>query len=190
MKKDFNQNQIIIGAAVALVTLVSALGLAAGIDRNSMSGREIDKNTIVDSLKPEQKSDNSDIIPDGLKNNSQFFRVPEGAIFGELGNEQPIILSDSSKVTTLVESPDPGFVEVGVQITRGGGVVEVNEGEFTLVTDDARVFTPAELIKEPGGIVFTINAEIGMHDFKIVWQRFNQVKLVLFNTLTSEPITA
>lgn len=188
MKKDFNQNQIVICGAVALVTLVSALGLAAAMDRSSMSGGEIDKNAIVESVEPEQKSDKLDISPDDL-NNSQFSRVPDGAVFGELGNEQPILLPDSSKVTTLVESPDPGFVEVGVRITRGGGVVVVNEGEFTLVTDDSRVFTPTELIKDQEGIVFTINAEIGKHDFKIVWQRYNQVKLVLFNTLASEPIT-
>jgi hypothetical protein len=115
---------------------------------------------------------------------------PEGSIVAELGSIDPIVLPDATEVMSLVESPDPGLVEVGIRITRGGGLVEVLPGEFTLVTDDGRTFTPTELIEDGNAVVFTINAPIGEHRFQVRWTRANMIRLVLVDELPPAEVSA
>jgi len=191
MNEEHKPNRYVIGGAVALIAIVSALGLASGIDRSTMSGGSRDDRTSTGSQDTEPRTEEgSNDAPGGTSIGRPFTFVPEGAVFGELGGEEPVVLTDAVEVATLVESPDPGVVEVGVRISRSGGLVEVNDGEFSLVTDDGRIFTAAGLNVEPGSVVFTINAEIGGHEFKIVWQRANQVRLVLFSNLDRGPAVA
>jgi hypothetical protein len=110
-------------------------------------------------------------------------KYPEGSIVAELDSSEPISLPDGTKVTSLLESSNPGFLEIGIRITGPDLNKLVYPGEFTLVTDDGRTFTPTELIEDGDSVVFSINAQIGDHTFQVRWTRANIVRLILVDKL-------
>lgn len=142
---------------VVLIATVVAFGLAGEIDRK----HELEASATVTS--------------------DRFERIPAGASAGVLGGESPLQLTAvSASVSTLLESPDPGLVELGVRVIGlagssfdAAGIV----GEFALVTRDGRVYTPQDLYDDGGAVSFTINADLrnpstleGADDLRLEWR--------------------
>jgi hypothetical protein len=98
-------------------------------------------------------------------------------ISGLLGEQEPIILQDGSTVSTLLESPDPGLLEVGVMIS-GPRASTVTIDDIILVTSSGSEFRATELNKVEDGIAFTINATLTADErITLIWSE-NKVKLV------------
>ena len=101
-------------------------------------------------------------------------------ISGLLGVEEPIILQDGSTLSTLVESPDLGLLEVGVMIS-GPRASTVTIADIVLVSSAGREFRATELNKVDTGIAFTINASLEAHEgVTLIWFE-NKEKLVEVN---------
>ena len=98
-------------------------------------------------------------------------------ISGLLGVEEPIILQDGSTLSTLVESPDQGLLEVGVIIT-GPRASTVTVTDIVLIGSTGSEFRATELNRVDTGISFTINASLEADErVTLVWFE-NKEKLV------------
>ncbi len=78
---------------------------------------------------------------------------------GTLGSDKPVVLPDGSAITTLVESPDLGLLEVGVTI-KGPRAGQVALDDIYLLSTDGKQFWATELNTVDDSLVFTINAEL------------------------------
>ena len=100
-----------------------------------------------------------------------------GVVIGLLGDVEPVLLQDGTSLTTLVESPDPGLIEVGVKIT-GPRASTVKIDDIALISSSGLEFRASELNKVEGGVAFTINASLATEDkLTLIWSEGN-VKLV------------
>jgi hypothetical protein len=98
-------------------------------------------------------------------------RTVEKTAYGSLDFEEPTILDDGTTITTLVESPDVGLLEIGVTVA-GPSAAQIRRGEFSVVTSSGRLFTPSDLIVDGISLVFTINAAVEAGEtFAVIWAR-------------------
>jgi len=110
---------------------------------------------------------------EGINNTEQTKTADQAQIVpvtnGTLGSDDPVVLLDGTTITTLVESPDPGFLEVGVMI-KGPRAGQVALDDIYLLSTDGQQFWATQLNTVDDSLVFTINAELteGNH-ITLIW---------------------
>lgn len=86
-----------------------------------------------------------------------------------LGGEE-VLLEDGSALQTLVETPDIGLLEVGVQVS-GPAAATYRDGEIYLRSSTGRVFTPSGTNADGDVRSFTINAALDGETVALLWVR-------------------
>jgi hypothetical protein len=101
--------------------------------------------------------------------------VDRDTILGELGSEEVYTVADGRRISTLVESPDVGLLEIGVAVEG-----ELNLGEIFVVDNLGRVYSPSEINANDKGYAFTINISTSEElKYDLLWSNKGSLLAVL-----------
>lgn len=101
--------------------------------------------------------------------------VDRDTLLGELGSEEVYTIADGRRISTLVETPDVGLLEIGVSVEG-----ELNIGEIFVVDDSGRVYTAAEINTTDKGFSFTININNSDNSkYDLLWSNKGSLLAVL-----------
>jgi hypothetical protein len=97
---------------------------------------------------------------------NSFIPLPtQDTVMAKLGEDKTHTVIDGRSISTLVESPDIGLVEVGVKV-KG----DLSEGEIFLIDELGRVHTADSIINDNDTNLFTINFENPQGlNFNLLW---------------------
>ena len=76
--------------------------------------------------------------------------VDRDTILGELGSEEVYTVADGRRISTLVETPDVGLLEIGVSVEG-----ELSVGEIFVVDSKGRVYSATEINSNDKGYAFS-----------------------------------
>ena len=101
--------------------------------------------------------------------------VDRDTLLGELGSEEVYTIADGRRISTLVETPDVGLLEIGVTVEG-----ELNIGEIFAVDDSGRVYSAAEINSTDKGFSFTININNSDNSkYDLLWSNKGSLLAVL-----------
>ena len=101
--------------------------------------------------------------------------VDRDTILGELGSEEVYTVADGRRISTLVETPDVGLLEIGVSVEG-----ELSVGEIFVVDSKGRVYSATEINSNDKGFAFTINiANTKDSKYDLLWSNKGSLLAVL-----------
>ena len=101
--------------------------------------------------------------------------VDRDTILGELGSEEVYTVADGRRISTLVETPDVGLLEIGVSVEG-----ELSVGEIFVVDSKGRVYSATEINSNDKGYAFTINiANTKDSKYDLLWSNKGSLLAVL-----------
>ena len=101
--------------------------------------------------------------------------VDRDTILGELGSEEVYTVADGRRISTLVETPDVGLLEIGVSVEG-----ELSVGEIFVVDSKGRVYSATEINSNDKGYAFTINiANTKDSKYDLLWSNKDSLLAVL-----------
>ena len=101
--------------------------------------------------------------------------VDRDTLLGELGSEEVYTVADGRRISTLVETPDVGLLEIGVSVEG-----ELSVGEIFVVDSKGRVYSATEINSNDKGYAFTINiANTKDSKYDLLWSNKGSLLAVL-----------
>jgi hypothetical protein len=163
-------NNFITKILIISLSLVSVLfAVFLSLHTGWFLGNQVEKE-ITQSVIPEDKNSRF----------NKFYTTPNGSLIGYLDSQLPLQLPNGVILQTLLESPNPGLIEVGISVSG----TKIRKEDFILVTIDGRTFRPDDINFDQisGFTNFTINAEINnASNFKIIWSSGGRLIATLFS---------
>lgn len=98
-------------------------------------------------------------------------------IVGLIGEDETYTVLDGRRITTLIESPDIGLLEIGVRVEG-----DLTAGEIFLIDELGRAYTPISIEPVETGYAFTFNLNNEDElEYKLIWS-YNGTLLALLST--------